>query len=66
MRVRRGKGLGGMKNDLSLPLWKETGYKGMVGKDRSHSSGGTVFGGAINLKIRSPLTHESCLSLPSV
>lgn len=55
-----------MKNDPSLPLWKETGCKGMVGKDRSHSSGGTVFGGAINLKIRGPLTHESCLSLPSV
>lgn len=42
------------------------GCKGMVGKDRPHSSGGTVFGGPINLKIRGPLTQESCLSLPSV
>ena len=58
--------MGEMKSGLSLPLWKGDSLLRTGGNvDKPHSSGGTVLGGMINLKIRVPLTHQSCLFLPS-
>lgn len=62
---RRGRGLRDVKSDPSLPSWKGNRLLNGQRLKTSHSTRGTVFGGVTNFKMGVPLTHGSCLFLPS-